>query len=68
MKEEKELIPVTDPSQVPDGMTEEEARDFWDTHSLTEEYFERTEPIPEDELPPTMSREELLKRRERWKR
>lgn len=36
---EKELIPVTDPSQVPENMTEDEARRFWETHCFTEEYL-----------------------------
>jgi hypothetical protein len=38
---ERELIPVTEPAQVLEGMTEAEAREFWDTHELTEEYRER---------------------------
>jgi hypothetical protein len=33
-------------------MTEAEARDFWDTHSITEEYLASAPPVPEEELPP----------------
>ena len=52
MSEERKMIPLTDPEQIPDGMTEEEAREFWDTHEITEEYYEKTERPPEEELPP----------------
>ena len=66
---ERELIPLTDPSQVPENMTEHEAHEFWSTHEITEEFWEKAEPVPEDELPRPMSREELLRRRrKRWKR
>lgn len=29
---EKELVPLTDPSQIPENMTEDEAGEFWSTH------------------------------------
>lgn len=52
MSEREDLIPVTDPDQVPEGMSEEEAREFWDTHSMTEEYIRKAGPPPEGVLPP----------------
>jgi hypothetical protein len=49
---EKELVPVADPNQVPENMTEDEAREFWETHCFTEEYLEKAGPVPEGVLPP----------------
>jgi hypothetical protein len=46
------LIPLTSYDQVPDGMTEDEAHEFWSTHAFTEEYIASAPPVPEDELPP----------------
>jgi hypothetical protein len=37
MKKE-ELFPLTDPSQIPENMTEAEAHEFWSTHEMTEEF------------------------------
>jgi hypothetical protein len=48
----RELIPLTSYEQVPKGMTEEQAREFWDTHAFTEEYLASMPPVPEDEFPP----------------
>ena len=39
------LIPLTDPSEVPEGMSEAEAQAFWDTHEVTEAYLEKTNPM-----------------------
>ena len=50
MSEEK-MIPLRDPSQIPQDMTEEEARKFWDTHEITEEYLQKAGEVPEGELP-----------------
>lgn len=50
---ERKLIPLTDPEEVPEGMSEEEAREFWETHEFTEEYFRKAGPPPEGVLPPT---------------
>ncbi len=47
----KKMIPLRDPSEVPPGMSEEEEREFWDTHEITEEFLEKAEQVPEDELP-----------------
>src|SRR5262245_1621927 len=46
------LIPVTSYDQVPDGMTEDEAHEFWSTHAFTEEYIASAPPVTEDDLPP----------------
>ena len=46
------LIPLTSYDQVPDGMTEDEAHEFWSTHAFTEEYIASAPPVPDDALPP----------------
>jgi hypothetical protein len=33
-------------------MTEEQAREFWDTHALTDEYLQKVPPASEEDLPP----------------
>ncbi len=38
--EKVKLTPLTDPSQIPSKMTEDEARAFWDTHELTETFLD----------------------------
>lgn len=48
----QELIPLTSYDQVPPDMTEIEAREFWDTHGITEEYLASAPPVPDDDLPP----------------
>ncbi len=47
----EDRIPLTDPSQIPSGMTEEQAREFWDSHEITEQYLEKAGPVPADDLP-----------------
>ncbi len=47
----KRLIPVRGPEDVPRDMTEGQAREFWDTHALTEEYLQKVPPVPEEALP-----------------
>ena len=47
-------IPLTDPKQIPEGMSEREAAEFWQQHIVTEEYLERTEEV--SDLPPTRPR------------
>jgi predicted transcriptional regulator len=49
---EGEKTALIDPGDVPEGMSEQEAREFWDTHEITEEYLEKTGPPPEGVLPP----------------
>ena len=51
MKKRK-LIPLTSYDQEPDGMTEAEAREFWDTHAITEEYLASMPPVSDDDFPP----------------
>lgn len=48
----KKLIPLSDPNQVPSDMTEEEARLFWETHEITDEYLEKAGFVSENDLPP----------------
>lgn len=49
---ERELIPLTSYDQEPEGMTEEEAREFWDTHAITEEYLASMPPPSDEDFPP----------------
>lgn len=49
---ERKMIPLKDPEDVPEGMSEEEAREFWEVHEVTEEYLEKAGPPPEGILPP----------------
>ena len=51
-RDSRELIPLTSYDQVPDGMTEDEAHEFWSTHAFTEEYIASAPPVPDDALPP----------------
>lgn len=53
---ERKITPLNDPSEVPENMTEEEEREFWDTHGVTEEFLNKAGPVPEDELPPVRPR------------
>lgn len=55
MSNEKK-VPLRDPLEVPEDMSEEEAREFWDTHDITEEYVEKAGPPPEGILPPATRR------------
>jgi hypothetical protein len=52
----KKMVPLRDPSEIPENMSEEEEREFWDTHEITEEFLDKAEPVPEDELPPARPR------------
>ena len=45
---------LTDPQQVPENMSEAEARAFWQEHTVTDEYLAKSE-VDED-LPPTRPR------------
>jgi hypothetical protein len=51
-RDKRELIPLTSYDQEPEGMTDDEAHEFWSTHSFTEEYIASAPPVPEDDLPP----------------
>ena len=50
---EKKITSLGDPAEVPENMTEEEEREFWDTHGVTEEFLDKAGPVPEGMLPPT---------------
>ena len=47
----KKLTEINSPDEIPENMTEAEEAEFWSTHSMSEEFFEKAEPVPEDELP-----------------
>jgi hypothetical protein len=48
---DRKLIPLRDPGEIPPNMTKHEAREFWDTHEVTEEYLKRAGPVPDSVLP-----------------
>lgn len=52
MSEKEEMIPLRAPEEIPEGMGEREAREFWEAHEITEEYLEKAGPPPEGVLPP----------------
>ena len=54
MKNHK-IVSLTSPDQVPKDMTEDEAREFWSTHGITEEYLAAAGPVSDDDLPPVRS-------------
>lgn len=47
----EDRIPLTDPSQVPSDMNEDQARKFWSSHEITEEYLKKAGPVPQEDLP-----------------
>lgn len=47
-------IPLTDPKQIPEEMSEREAAEFWQQHVVTEDYLERAGEV--GDLPPTRPR------------
>jgi uncharacterized protein (DUF4415 family) len=47
----EDRVPLTDPSQVSSNMTEEQAREFWASHEVTEEYLKKAGPVPQEDLP-----------------
>ena len=53
---EKKIISLGDPAEVPENMTEEEEREFWDTHGVTEEFLDKAGPVLEGMLPPARPR------------
>lgn len=48
-REKREL--VHDPEDVPEGLSDEEQIQYWETHDVTEEYLAKVEEAPEDERP-----------------
>ncbi len=52
----EKMMPLKDPSEIPEFRNEEEEAEFWATHEITEEFIERAETVPESELPPPRSR------------
>jgi hypothetical protein len=51
-RDKKELIPLTSYDQEREGMTEDEAHEFWSTHAFTEEYIASAPPVSDDDFPP----------------
>ena len=45
------LIEINSPEEIPANMTEAEEAEFCSTHSMSEEFLEKAEPVPEEELP-----------------
>lgn len=55
MSEQTNLIPVNDPSEIPENLSDEEELEFWDTHYMTEAYLSKMEEAPEEERPQARS-------------
>ncbi len=51
---------VTDPSQIPSDMTEEQARNFWDDHEVTDLYLRKAGPVSRHLLPMVPNRVEPI--------
>lgn len=49
---EKEITPIKNPSEIPEGMTDQDSAEFWDNHELTEDFLLNTSSLAEDEMPP----------------
>lgn len=54
------LTPIRDSGQIPEGMSEEQARAFWDTHSLTEDLLATSDPVDDADLPPVRDHDDEL--------
>lgn len=54
---------ITDPLQIPSDMTEEQARNFWDDHEVTDLYLRKAGPVSEDLLPKVRTRTESISAR-----
>jgi uncharacterized protein (DUF4415 family) len=52
----KKMKEINSPDEIPEFETEREEAEFWSTHALSEEFFEKAEPIPEGVLPPPRPR------------
>lgn len=55
MSEHKNLIPINDPSEILENLSDEEELDFWDTHYMTEAYLSKVEEASEEERPQARS-------------
>ena len=51
------LIPVRDPSEEPDDPSEAAAREFWDTHELTDEFLAKAGMPSDAHLSPVQLRD-----------
>jgi hypothetical protein len=49
MTTRRKMIPVTDPSEIPEFASEDESAAFWDTHEITDELWAKLEPAAGDE-------------------
>lgn len=54
--ESRKMKEINSPDEIPEFDSEREEAEFWATHSLGEEFFEKAQPIPEGVLPPTRPR------------
>jgi predicted DNA binding CopG/RHH family protein len=55
MIEHNNLIPINDPSEILENLSDEEELDFWDTHYMTEAYLSKVEEASEEERPQARS-------------
>lgn len=52
----RKMKEINSPDEIPEFESEREEHEFWSTHSLSEEFFEKAEPVPEGVLPPPRPR------------
>lgn len=55
MSDQTNLIPINDPSEIPENLSDEEELEFWDTHYMTEAYLDKVEEVPKEERPQARS-------------
>ena len=53
--------PIDDLSDIPENLSDEEQIEFLETHGVSEEFLEKTKPVPEDERPRPRSRSITLR-------
>lgn len=51
-KAKRQMISLKNPDEIPELRMEEDARLFWDTHEITEEFLSKSDSVPEEDLPP----------------
>lgn len=52
----RRFITVRSVDEIPRFRTEQEEREFWDTHDFSEDLLDQTQPDPDDPRPPSAQR------------
>jgi hypothetical protein len=48
----QQYVVINDVSEIPSFQNEDEEHEFWSTHEMSEELWDKLPPVPDDELPP----------------